>query len=236
MHKTLASGIENADFAPEAFAQTHAADLYSEINQQAHSTLRLLQAKFAALPPQEQKLAARVLELEPQIQNRFKILPAITTTAERIRYHGDYHLGQVLYTGSDFMIIDFEGEPARPLQERRHKALALRDMAGMLRSFQYAAFGGLQGLIPSLPADPASVEKLTACAAPWYEQVSALYLQAYFDETRTESFVPSTPEHRELFLDAFLLQKALYEARYELNNRPTWLGIPLRGILSLIDA
>ena len=154
--------------------------------------------------------------------------PLLRQTAKRIRHHGDYHLGQVLFTGSDFMIIDFEGEPARPLRERRAKALALRDVAGMLRSFQYAAYAGLYGLVPGLPTDPESAEKIAECSAFWYSEVSKLYLAAY-------SEAAESPGSSEL-LNAFLLQKALYEVQYELNNRPAWVGIPLRGILSLIEA
>jgi maltose alpha-D-glucosyltransferase/alpha-amylase len=147
---------------------------------------------------------------------------------KRTRYHGDYHLGQVLFTGTDFMIIDFEGEPARPLRERRAKALALRDVAGMLRSFQYAAYAGLYGLVGGLPTDPESAEKISECSAFWYSEVSRLYLDSYQQASGVHASGP--------LLNAFLLQKALYEVQYELNNRPAWVGIPLRGILSLIGS
>jgi maltose alpha-D-glucosyltransferase/alpha-amylase len=182
----------------------------------------LLQEKLAVLASPEALLAQRVLDHEPQIMQRFTALAKVSTSARRIRYHGDYHLGQVLYTGSDFMIIDFEGEPARPLKDRRMKALALRDVAGMLRSFQYAAYS-------ALPENQ-------ALAATWCSQVSKLYLDSYFAEADSHVFLPSTVEQRQFFLDAFVLQKALYEVQYELNNRPGWVGIPLRGILSLIES
>ena len=236
MHAALASSTANPDFTPEPFTAADAQTLSDEIAAQASTALSLLRAKSSTLPYTEQLLALQVLDLEPSILQRFSILPSLSTDAQRIRHHGDYHLGQVLFTGSDFMIIDFEGEPARPLGERRTKALALRDVAGMLRSFQYAAYAGLYGLISSLPTDPESAEKIATCSGFWNEQVSRLYLDAYFKEADSKPFIPSTPEQRRLFLNAFLLQKALYEVQYELNNRPAWVGIPLRGILSLIES
>lgn len=236
MHAALASSNSNPDFTPEPYNSSDAQALSDEIAAQAKTSLDLLRAKSAALPYTEQQLALRVIDFEARIIQRVSELPSLATDAKRIRHHGDYHLGQVLYTGSDFMIIDFEGEPARPLSQRRTKALALRDVAGMLRSFQYAAYAGLYGLVPNLPTDPESSEKIAACSAFWNSQVSKLYLDAYFAEADSRPFIPSSSEQRRLFLDAFLLQKALYEVQYELNNRPAWVGIPLRGILNLIES
>jgi maltose alpha-D-glucosyltransferase/alpha-amylase len=161
------------------------------------------------------------------VTERFSALGDQKITASRIRIHGDYHLGQVLWTGSDFMIIDFEGEPARPLHERRTKALAMRDVAGMLRSFQYAAYSAL--------FDRASKsEGLERWADAWNMCVGAEYLKAYMRVADGSIFLPPDPEERRMVLDAFLLQKALYEVVYEMNNRPDWVRIPLHGILSLI--
>jgi maltose alpha-D-glucosyltransferase/alpha-amylase len=125
------------------------------------------------------------------------------------------------------MIIDFEGEPARPLNERRTKSLAMRDVAGMLRSFQYAAYSAL--------FDRGSgAENLENWAGTWTERVSAAYLDGYLRAAKDNVFVPADPEERRIVLDAFVLHKALYEVAYEMNNRPDWVRIPLRGILSLI--
>jgi maltose alpha-D-glucosyltransferase/alpha-amylase len=228
MHAALASSTSEPDFVPEPFSAENAQKLSDEIAAQAKSSVDLLREKVDGLPYTEKELAQRVLDLEGRIVRHFSAIPTLKTDAKRIRHHGDYHLGQVLFTGTDFMIIDFEGEPARPLRERRAKALAMRDVAGMLRSFQYAAYAGLYGLVPGLPADPESAEKIAECSAFWYSEVSKLYLEAY-------SEAAESPGSREL-LNAFLLQKALYEVQYELNNRPAWVGIPLRGILSLIGA
>lgn len=228
MHAALSSSTGEPDFVPEPFSPRDAQKLADEIETQARTSLELLREKVASLPYTEQELAQRVLDLEARIVQQFSMIPSLTTEAKRIRYHGDYHLGQVLFTGTDFMIIDFEGEPARPLRERRGKALALRDVAGMLRSFQYAAYAGLYGLVARLPTDPESAEKIAECSAFWYSEVSKLYLDAYLKAAGSPSSGP--------LLNAYLLQKALYEVQYELNNRPAWVGIPLRGILSLIEA
>jgi maltose alpha-D-glucosyltransferase/alpha-amylase len=133
------------------------------------------------------------------------------------------------------MIIDFEGEPAKPLFERRAKSLALRDVAGMLRSFQYAAYAALFGQVAGVPTAQEDRSQVEAWAAVWNSWISATYLQGYFSTARSHPFLPATPDQNKTFLDAFLLQKALYEVAYELNNRPAWVQIPLRGILSLLQ-
>ena len=152
----------------------------------------------------------------------------LTTT--RIRVHGDYHLGQVLYTGSDFVIIDFEGEPTRTLYERRLKRLALRDVAGMLRSFHYASETAL--ISENIPAE--STVRSQAWSRMWVDSVSATFLRSYMSTAGSASFVPRATDDLEMELKTMLLEKALYELRYELNMRPDWVRIPLRGILDLM--
>ena len=148
----------------------------------------------------------------------------------RIRVHGDYHLGQVLYTGHDFVIIDFEGEPTRSLYERRLKRLALRDVAGMLRSFSYASQAALRSKEISAEQLPA----LQGWARFWVDSVSAAFLKSYLATAGNASWVPQSQDDLELQLTTMLLEKALYELRYELNLRPDWVRIPLRGILDLV--
>jgi maltose alpha-D-glucosyltransferase/alpha-amylase len=148
----------------------------------------------------------------------------------RIRCHGDYHLGQVLVTEGDVVIIDFEGEPARPLAERRAKASPLRDVAGMLRSFSYAALTGLGAATQTRPED---VERLAPWAELWETWVGAVFLRAYLAATRGAAFLPPDVDDLETLLQAFILDKALYELGYELNNRPDWVHIPLTGLRRL---
>jgi len=162
-----------------------------------------------------------------EIQGRLQAFEQVANTASKIRIHGDFHLGQVLFTGKDFVIIDFEGEPSRPLRERRKKRSPLQDVAGMLRSFDYAANAQLVG-------DGASPENLANAATYWQAWVSAAFLRKYREVAGHAGFMPRTLAEFEIMLDTYLLDKAIYELGYELNNRPSWLGIPLRGISRLI--
>lgn len=235
MHKILASSNGIADFDPEAFTEADGRKLHAEMEKQADITFNLLRQKQSSLSGDAAEDAQRLLALETLVRERF--LPLINTqiTAERIRFHGDYHLGQVLYTGDDFMIIDFEGEPARPLRERREKALALRDVAGMVRSFQYAAYTALFGQVPGVSVQDSDRERVKAWGEVWNAAVSANYLSSYFNTAADGNFIPASQDERLRLLNAFLLHKALYEVAYELNNRPDWVQIPLRGILSIVQ-
>ncbi len=233
MHAALADPNGGPDFAPEPFAQEDGEQLYEDMLSQADIAFELLRRKQAVLEDTAAEKAQKVLHLEHRVMERFSQLRDQTTAAVRIRFHGDFHLGQVLYTGSDFMIIDFEGEPARPLSQRRAKGLAMRDVAGMIRSFQYAAYAALFGQVPGAAFRPDSTTE--SWADFWTAWVSAIYLNGYFGAANASPFVPADLEQRRVLFDAFLLQKALYEVAYELNNRPDWVRIPLRGILSLIS-
>ena len=228
MHRALADSSD-PDFAPERFTREDGEKLYEEMLGQADISFELLRRKQSVLPEAAAESARKLLKIEHRVMERFSAIRSRPIDAVRIRYHGDFHLGQVLYTGDDFMIIDFEGEPARPLPERRGKTLAMRDMAGMIRSFQYAAYTAL--------SEQTSERKSSAepWAVFWNTCVSATYLKAYFSAAERLPFVPMDAEERRLVFDAFLLQKALYEVAYELNNRPDWIHIPLRGILSLMS-
>jgi len=151
----------------------------------------------------------------------------------RIRCHGDYHLGQVLYTGNDFVIIDFEGEPARRLGERRIKRSPLRDVAGMVRSFHYAANAALrtEAAAVARPEDRSALERW---GHAWYFWVSATFLKSYLEIMTGSPILPPNRESIQVLLDAYLLDKAIYEINYELNNRPDWVGLPLEGILQVL--
>ena len=170
---------------------------------------------------------------EKYLMNRFKELLDIKIVTLRIRCHGDYHLGQVLFTGSDFVIIDFEGEPARPITERRIKRSALRDVAGMLRSFHYAAHAVLLHRHENV-TPPEAIAKLEHWAEFWYRWVSAEFLKSYLQEAGESRFIPATRNELRVLLETLLIEKAVYELSYELNNRPDWVGIPLRGICQLL--
>jgi maltose alpha-D-glucosyltransferase/alpha-amylase len=176
--------------------------------------------------------AVQILDLESEVIGRFHTLLRGKITASRIRCHGDYHLGQVLHTGKDFVIIDFEGEPARALSERRIKRPAMKDVAGMLRSFHYAAYSAmLGGARTPYHEKPAVLEPWLDF---WYAWVSAAFLRQYGITAEGSTILPSTRSELDVLLDAFLLEKALYELGYEVNNRPDWVKIPIQGILDLV--
>jgi maltose alpha-D-glucosyltransferase / alpha-amylase len=153
---------------------------------------------------------------------------------QRMRVHGDYHLGQVLYTGSDFFIIDFEGEPARTPTERRRLRSPLADVAGMIRSFHYAAFGVLAMPLPGAQIRPEDRELLEPWAHVFYQTTANAFLNSYLATAESAPFLTGNLDQLRTLLDIQLVEKALYELLYELNNRPSWTELPLRGLLSLL--
>ena len=234
MHAVLADVNAGPDFAPERVTLESRREMYEALERQADVSFQLLRQEKANFDAGVAEDADQVLAREWRIRGRFRPLLDCEIEALRIRHHGDFHLGQVLYTGTDFMIIDFEGEPAMPLAARKSKQLALRDVAGMVRSFQYAPYAALLGKASGVEAAADEMPALEKWGAFWTAVVSAEYLRGYFGAAEGHPFVPPTREERRLLLDIFLLQKALYEIGYELNNRPAWAPIPLRGILELI--
>jgi trehalose synthase-fused probable maltokinase len=156
--------------------------------------------------------------------------------AVRTRIHGDYHLGQVLYTGSDFVIIDFEGEPARPMSQRRLKRSPLQDVAGMLRSFHYAAHAPLLAATGTVNLSDENRQNLNAWAEIWAKWVSDRYLSEYLRVANGAPFLPPTRAEIMELLQLHVVEKAVYELGYELNNRPNWVAIPLQGIAKSLEA
>ena len=234
LHLVLASEKDDPEFTPEPFNPHYVRGLFQSLRNLTRQNFQLLSKRFKNVPEALRPDAQRVLSLEQKILDRFSALYQQRIAALRIRHHGDYHLGQVLYTGKDFLIIDFEGEPARSIGERRLKRSPLRDVAGMIRSFHYAAFAALFKHMERGTLATQNVPSVSSWARFWYEWVSTAFLQAYRQATSTASFLPPTDSGFQALLDAYLLEKAIYELGYELNNRPTWLRIPLQGILELV--
>jgi maltose alpha-D-glucosyltransferase/alpha-amylase len=236
LHIALASGRERPDFAPEPYTLTYQISLYQSFRGFAIRTLELLRERLGYLPEDAQKNARAVLDMEKTIIGRYDLVRRGKIAASRIRCHGDYHLGQVLFTGKDFVIIDFEGEPARSPGERRLKRSPLRDVAGMIRSFHYAAQTALDKQALLLPQPENTLPRLNQWAQYWYTWVSASFLNAYLDIMKPAGLLPEDPAQLKILLDAFLYDKALYEVGYELNNRPDWVKVPLQGILQMLAA
>ena len=231
LHKALASNLKNAAFAPEPLSALDRRSLYQGMRTLTDQTLSLLAKRFKELPEPVRAEADKVLKLEETIFARFRQLLTINNPGMRIRCHGDFHLGQVLFTGKDFVIIDFEGEPARPLGERRMKRPPLRDIAGMLRSFNYAATVKLK----SQTARPEDSLALKSWARFWHCWVSVAYLKGYLDAVANAAFLPATRAELANLLDICLLEKAIYELSYELNNRPDFADVPIAGILEILQ-
>lgn len=231
LHLALGAATADPAFAPEPFTGEFQGYLRQNMRDLTARIMHLLKSRLDALAEADAADARRVLALEGEIMARFDGLLEQPVQALLTRIHGDYHLGQVLYTGDDFMMIDFEGEPARPLSERRMKRSPLQDVAGMLRSFHYAAYSGYF----ACSKNSASAVELESWARFWHVWVSVAYLQTYLDVVKGAAFIPATLEQLKLLLDAYLVEKAVYELGYELNNRPTWARIPLQGILATVE-
>jgi maltose alpha-D-glucosyltransferase/alpha-amylase len=230
LHTALASDPSDPAFAPERITPLDQRSIYQSLSGLSMRATDLLRTQLNKLPADARDEGRKVLELESRIAYILKSFLARRINTTRIRVHGDYHLGQVLYTGHDFVIIDFEGEPTRSLYERRLKRLAMRDVAGMLRSFSYAS----QAALRTQQAPAERLAELQAWSRFWVDSVSAVFLKSYLSTAGSASWVPQSQEDLELQLTTMLLEKALYELRYEMNLRPDWVRIPLRGILDLV--
>ena len=236
LHVALSATPDQTAFGAEPFTAAHQREL-------VESTLDLITRTFQSLRQQRERLpqgvreeASKVLKLEERLRQRVSLLEGFKISAMRTRIHGDYHLGQVLFTGDDFVIIDFEGEPARPLRERRSKNSPLQDVAGMLRSFHYAAYAPLLAEISGREVTQEGLNSLEVWAQYWQTWVSATFLKAYLGTSGSASSLPQSREELAVLLDAYVITKAVYELGYELNNRPRWLRIPLQGVSKLLEA
>ncbi|WP_437677412.1 maltose alpha-D-glucosyltransferase [Sorangium sp. So ce131] len=242
LHLTLGRPSKDPAFGQQPFTTLHQQSLFQSAHGMLARTFGLIRKRERVLPEPVRELAAAMVQREAEINAKLQQVVSRKFDVTRIRSHGDFHLGQVLSTGDDFILIDFEGEPARPLSERRYKRCPLRDVSGMLRSFDYAGASALRdGRLR--PEDVAVLEPWTEAWVAW---VSASYLAGYLEtiaraqataEPRTDDaapFVPASDADTALLLDFYMLEKCIYELGYELNNRPDWLDIPLRGLEQLI--
>ncbi len=228
MHLGLASQPDEVDFEPEAFSLHYQRSLFSSLQSLTRNSYQTLEKSIKQLPENVKSEAQEILEMKHDILDRMKKIYSRKFNSIKIRNHGDYHLGQVLFTGKDYFIIDFEGEPARTFSERRLKRSPLRDLAGMLRSFHYAVYNALFKLKSLRQEDLDILEKWGEL---WYHYMAGIYIHSYLDTLGKETaLVPDNNEDLKIMLDTFILEKAVYELNYELNNRPDWVIIPIKGI------
>jgi len=234
LHLALASEPADPAFAPEPYTAPFQRAFKETLQTLTERNLALLSAKLHDLPPELREKAKDLTARQNEILRRYDAALAHPIHAMRTRIHGDYHLGQVLYTGSDFVIIDFEGEPARPLSERCVKRSPLQDVAGMLRSFHYAAFSFRLAALNEMTATEMKNHDVRMWAESWYKCVADRFLGAYFENVAGACFIPAKPDELSDLLQLHVLEKAVYELGYELNNRPAWIAIPLVGISQLL--
>jgi trehalose synthase-fused probable maltokinase len=234
----LALGAKSSDprFTPEPYTASFQIELSEALRALTERNFALLAMKLEELPRELRDRASNLIARQDEILRAYGQVLGKPIEAMRTRIHGDYHLGQVLYTGSDFVIIDFEGEPARPLPERRTKRSPLQDVAGMLRSFHYAAFSFHVASAGGATAEEIKSYDVRLWGKAWYACVAERFLNAYFENAAGAAFIPPGRDELSSLLRLHLLEKAVYELGYELNNRPAWVAIPLEGISQLLDS
>jgi maltose alpha-D-glucosyltransferase/alpha-amylase len=235
LHLALGSSCDDPSFAPEPFTDFYRQSLYHYELGFASQVLPLLRQRASKLGEAAAADARKVLQLEPEIRKRFEVIRDPRVSTMRIRVHGDLHLGEILITGKDLVFIDFEGDPSRPLSERKIKRSPLRDVACMLRSFHYAAQAALLGEVPGIIPQREDRGGLDQWARYWQRWVIVTFLKQYLATAGQAAFLPKTRDGFLLLLAVFALEKALDEVQYELNNRPDWVRIPLRGILQMFE-
>ncbi len=231
LHLALASDSNGVAFAPAPFTREDVDRLVTDAVAQTRRANALLEERLEILPADIASAAKDLLGKSHTVIASLQSKRELEFTAARARVHGDYHLGQVLWAEGDFYVLDFEGEPGRALAERRQKESPLKDVAGMLRSFGYAAYAGLFAHTHNRQS---SFDRLELWARAWKTWSSAAFLRGYLAVAEGAAFLPIDPIQRLTLLDLFLLDKAYYELNYELNNRPDWVRIPLHGILELV--
>ncbi len=231
LHAAFAAPTDDEAFAPELASPQEVAGWGESILAESGRTLEMLKRRKNELPQEVGSDADRLLALRGELTERIKAISKGGFGVVKTRHHGDYHLGQVLVVGNDFQIIDFEGEPTRPLAERRRKHSPLRDVAGMLLSLDYAIRTALMDLGAERTERP---ERLEPWVRLWEERTRRAFLDGYAEGARGVGSYPENEEHARALIELFTLEKALREIRYELDNRPDRVGIPIRGVLDVL--
>lgn len=228
LHLRLAADTTNDAFKSEPFSRLYQRAVYQSLRSLLKRVIASLKRERRRISDDDRTaLLDRALALEPRLLSQFARIIEGRIAARKIRIHGDYHLGQVLFTGKDFIIIDLEGEPARPLGERRLKYSAFRDIGGMIRSFHYAVS---QQFLNHTTTRPEDAPALQSWVPVWYDYVSGVFLSSYLATVDGANFVPADRDSLHRMLTVYLLEKAVYEVSYELDNRPDWLAIPITGL------
>jgi len=233
MHLALAAG-ETPNLAPQPFTKLYQRSLYQSMRTQGRKTFNLLGKKAKTLPEKTAELAGELLRSEDKLMAAYRALTQRRIAAQRTRYHGDFHLGQILFTGKDFVIFDFEGDSDLPIGERLIKRSPLRDVAGMLLSFHYASRAVAVGQRRETLLPAGGTQNIAPWLTVWFAWVSAVYLKSYLAEAERGGFLPGHREDLDIMLKAYLLERALEELNYELLARPDTAQTSLEAILMLL--
>jgi maltose alpha-D-glucosyltransferase / alpha-amylase len=234
LHLALAANDQEPNFIPEPFTLFYQRSVYQYMRNQAGQIFLRLKKMLKQFSAEQQASVQTILNHQERLLEVYRRVVDQPIAATRIRCHGNYQLEEVLYTGKDFVIVDFEGEANRPLSERRMKRSPVRDVAGMVQSFYYASRVALQREVESGMIRPESLAHMEQWAQFMYYWVSVAFLKQYLTIAAGASFLPKTQPELQVLLEAFLLEKTVYELGYELDHRPDWLEIPLLRILDLL--
>lgn len=238
MHNALASETELPDFQPELITRQDTGGWEEDIAGLIKHVMEAARHRMLKLPTEQQELLGLIVDQEPAFLEMMCGLDVLEKDGcYKTRCHGDYHLGQVLQTGSDFVVLDFEGEPARTLAERRAKHCPLKDVAGLLRSFNYAAYAVLYQVWEDRSSNEEEKAELESWALAWEELARDAFLEGYCATTADHTgprFMPANADAFRQVVAVFELEKAIYELNYEFNNRPAWIPIPARGLLRIL--
>jgi maltose alpha-D-glucosyltransferase / alpha-amylase len=233
MQIALASRDDIADFRPDPITEKDVAKWIAGIVARGKRVRDRLAAQRAALAEPDRAMAEQLIDATQDMEGTLRWLVPKGLDARKIRTHGDFHLGQVLIAKDDVFIIDFEGEPNRTIADRRAKAPAARDVAGLVRSVDYSTTAALERAPKSTPEEH---DKLALALAVWRDMSAATFVRAYREAMTDARLWPQDPAESDRLLDLFLIEKALYEIEYELSHRPQWLRVPLAGILRILAA
>jgi maltose alpha-D-glucosyltransferase/alpha-amylase len=232
MHLALGARSDLKDFQPEEYSLHYQRSIFASLKPLVRASFQNLTKSIKGLPEESRSEAKEVLNMMDEILNEMKKVYRKKIDIVKIRIHGDYHLGQVLFTGKDLVIMDFEGEPSRSYSERRIKRSPLRDVASMVRSFHYVVYGGL---FLNNQVRKEDINRVLPYSEMWHNYMSGIFMQAYMETVDGHAFIPKDKEDLDVLMRTFLLEKAVYELNYELNSRPDWVIVPLKGIKAIMQ-
>ena len=235
LHVAIADAKESPQFAPEPWSDHYRQSLFHSLTSRATRCFQQLRARMAGLPEDVQADARKLIEQDARVRSMFRQVRDRRIVAQRIRIHGEMGLRHILYTGKDFVITDFEGDPGARFGERRIKRSPLFDVACLIQSFQYAARAGLLGTIPGLTPRPETLPVIEHWSGFWYSWVGALFLKGYLEIAEQAKFLPAGEDDVRRLLDVYLIEKAFSDIRAELADRPEWVSIPIRSALQVLE-